>query len=452
MMEGTSGRWRASSCSKEGGAQCYVCQAAGPRRGGGPAAVTMMTRRVDEGQLQEEAEEWVVETEASAAVWSSEWVPVRLQSQTSQGHRYLGCDRATGLLALSPTSQDEQQPQRWASFLLEVEDEDAGSFRLRQAKGRSPSDGFLAVAAVDGQGPPLLRCVEEQAVGADGVAWAVLRADRPLAALAPRLLRLAISPRSSDLQLRGRTLCSIAAWDGSPGGPSFRCTVQQPSVRGGDEEGDDVWLEQQSLLVFDRRRYLLPRVPLPEAGTVCTNEASVTGICTFAYGQGVTVGRSFTVNFNYLLFDTMTVNAAVTPSVSVVLRGPPLPQQGGGAGGNATATAVSPVTGQPLGGTQNTGGGVGGVAGGPVEAIAQSTTTAEATGGGGEESPPAAELVLLAAVTENLQNDLTVAYQNIYERATTKGYVETRNWQFTITSPPRSSASIEVWYQVLSLK
>lgn len=440
--QSSAGRWKASSCHA-GPADCIVCQsqrlAAGVVMGARPASSASGV-----------AEEWAVEAlrPLNETAWSREWLAVRLRHVARQ--QYMTCDPATGLLTLLPKG-DEGGGR--STFLLDADDK-AETFHLRFAKPTNA--GLLGVTRAEGG--VVLHCdeLDETQEPQGPRAFAVFHADRPLLALAARWLRLAVVPRSSDLQLAGLRECSISAFDSSPNAPSYRCRPRTVSEDAQGTGQDLVWLEQQSLLIFDFRRYLLPRIPLPEAGTQCINEASVTTFCTFAFGQGLTIGRTFTIDWNYLLFRTQSINLQVTPSTVLILRGPPLRRRGNGTGGGGlgqtTGAAVSPVTALPIGGTLNAGGGAGGIAGSPVQAAGQSTTTALGDGDAEESPPPAAELYLLEAASKGFQNDLTFAFQNFYEVSTTRGYVETRNWQFTITVPPRSATSIEFFQEVVAIK
>jgi hypothetical protein len=345
------------------------------------------------------------------------------------GGQCLGCDPATGYVALSG------QPGPCHPFRMTV-DESSGDFTLSWAPSLESS--LLLTVVTDPRSPALVCSQQEQATPA------VFRPSKMLRLLAYRYLRLAIVTRSADLAQPGFRECSIAAYDTSPEASSYACYVRQDLGRQWDVSSDLLYLEQEALLFQDRSRYLAPRVPLSQGRLRCENEdPDAIALCTFAYGEGLTFIRVLTVNWNYLIFDTATVRLNAQAAVSVVER---YGGSGGGGGGGTPAGIAegAGAIGGEQGQTENPAGGeaagTGAGGAGPGEP------------GAGEEQDTSNQLVQSVTGTKEFQNDFTVAYLNIFERVVIQSYIETRNWQMTLTVPPNTVHQEQFWLEVMYLR
>ncbi len=331
---------------------------------------------------------------------------VRLQHEASG--RFLGCSRESGLLVLLRPGEDEAR----ATFVAHVDADGDGGFTLTQ--------GPLAVVALlddntNGDGddddakPGRLVCRPEQdwrGAPAAAAAAAAVRFEPTcmLRALAWRYLRLSVVVLSNDLNIRGRRECSVAAYDTSPATVSYRCRPLAVA-EGGRDNDDELWLEQQALLVTDWQRWLLPRYPLPLGRLRCANEhPRQSAICTIAYGRGVTMARAVTLDWNTLVFNTLTTRRGVEVGLSANF---PLPSfaRGAGTGGDG--------------------------------------------GDEGSDSPNA--VTFQSTALKRLENDLTVALLQFFEVAIVRAYVETRNWQTSIRARPLSSVTIQLWLEEVRL-
>jgi len=278
-----------------------------------------------------------------------------------------------------------------ATFLALINEED-GSFTLRQRNH--------VVVLVDGK----LRCMDvseergrknhSQKTYPDP---AILKPMCLLRVLASRFLRLSVFSLSSDLKHRGHQECSIAVADTSATSDSFRCKLLSLSGDALTGARAELWLEQQALLISDYRRWLRPRVPLPFGLMQCINEhPQQSAICTTAYGQGLTVARAITLDWNTIAFDTITVRS----NVEAVLEIAPRYRTLNGLGGNRQALN---------------------------------------------------EPRLVWAATKEWFNDLTAVFNNFNEIAYVYAYVETRNWQTTILALPQTTHTVQFWLETVML-
>lgn len=327
----------------------------------------------------------------------TEGMGVRLQHEASG--RYLGCSRESGRLVLLNAGEGKDR----STFVASV-DEDDGGFTLTQ--------GSLAVTQ-DGEEGRVLSCrptdPQQRGGWTDG-GGAVARFEPTciLRVLAWRHLRLSVVVLSSDLQMRGWRECSVAAYDTSPTTVSYRCRAI-PSVPAGV---DEMWLEQQALLVSDQQRWLLPRYPLPLGRLRCVNEHPRTSaICTLAYGQGVTMARAITLNWNTFIADTITTRCNV----------------------QAALTANFPLP-----------------AAGAADVAAGDAAAGEGGDGEGDENSGNAFQSQTSALKE-LSNDFTVIYSQFYEVAVVRAYVETRNWQTSLRVRPLSTITAQLWLDQVRL-
>lgn len=342
-----------------------------------------------------------------------------VQIQHEPSHQLLACSPEHDGLELVPPSNDAATCTR-ATFVVEVNQEN-GCFTLRQ------QCRVVAVVENDRQGGSGRRLVcmeqqdqQQQQIKNGAAAAGTVATFRPtcmLRVFAQRYLRLSVVTLSEDLHHRGLRECSVAAYDTSPTTTSYRCRPLSGESRvGAAAQGDELWLEQQALLIGDESRWLRPRVPLPFGRLRCINEhPKQSAICTIAYGQGITIARALTVEWNYIIFDTVTKRKNVEVRLETSFRTP-----GFSRGGGAAAAGD--------------GAGGGGEGDGEEDGEDQSN-----------------EFTTSFSALKELANDFTALYNNIYEIAVVHAYVETRNWQMTLLAKPLTSYSVQFWLETVYL-
>lgn len=389
-------------------ADCFVCQ---KRRLTNASLanqpVTLSNEETDTWRLIEPPPEEEKQQQPQQEEAEDGTMRVRLQHVASG--RFLGCSRELG----RPVLLSEENCGSGCTFSAYVDEDDGGGsrgFALTTLDGLvvAEDEGRLMCRPMGPQGRPRRRRRERERQGGSASA---LPADAVrfeptcmLRVLAWRYLRLSVVALSTDLHLRGWRECSVAAYDTSPTTASYRCRPLPDGVPAGV---DELWLEQQALLISDWHRWLLPRYPLPLGRLRCANEhLRQSAICTIAYGRGVTMARAITIDWSLFLFDTITtrrnVEAALTGNF-------PLPRAAA-AGGNGE------------------GGGDG-----------------EGDEGGNNA------LALQSRFFKEFTNDLTVVFTQTYEIAIVRAYVETRNWQTTIRTRPLSTVTAQLWLEQVRL-
>lgn len=300
--------------------------------------------------------------------------------------KYLACNPDDG--GLHVVGPDEGET---ATFIAVVNEGD-GSYTLRTHS--------LYVALLNNNNLACLDARKEEGGGylsaTASPSAALFKPTCMLRVLADQFLRLSIVALSNDLHYRGRRECSVGVYDTTPYTDSFRCQpAPQPAGREPTAD-DELWLEQQALLVYDQSRWLKPRTPLPFGRLRCINEhPRQSTICTLAYGQGFTVARALTIEWNYIIFDTITVRAN-------------------------------------------------------SQAALQTKFRYRSFAGASDEDGNESEVTL--AASKECANDLTIAFNNFYELATVYAYVETRNWQMTLVALPMTAHTVQLWLEVVMLR
>lgn len=331
---------------------------------------------------------------------------IRMRLQHEKSGRFLSCSRESGRLVLL----SEGDGNGCTTFLALLEDDDdggqSGGFALTTQDDLvvAQDEGRLVCRPMNPQERWRRRrrgrARERQGITAPALAPDAVHFEptRMLRVLVRRYLRLSVVVLSSDLNLRGTRECSVAAYDTSPTTASYRC---RPLPAGVPPGVDELWLEQQALLVSDWHRLLLPRYPLPLGRLRCVNEhRRQSAICTLAYGRGVTMARAISIDWNLFLFDTITTRCNVEAALAANF---PWPRAFAGAGG----------------------------------------------GEGGEDTGNA--LAFQEGFLKEFSNDLTVVLSQFYEIAIVRAYVETRNWQTTVRTRPLSTVMAQLWLEEVRL-
>jgi len=248
----------------------------------------------------------------------------------------------------------------------------------------------------------------ERAVGAQDDIACLAPSSWPRA-LASRQLRISVYGIHRRAPQLGLQECSIAAYDTSSTTPSYRCRYRRE-----DELVTDNLIQfvQTDLRVYDKSTYVTAREPLPNGRLQCLNRSPVDTVsCVFAYGQALLLIRRFRASFGTILFDTNTRIKELTAEQGVAVRYPGL------AGAAAAAEG---------------GGGEGG--GG---------------GGGGRRSNV---LRFTTRELKEVQNSLTVAFNNFVQVTRATVFIETRNWQLGVNLFPMTGLTIQFWLTTFYLR
>lgn len=353
---------------------CFVCKRI--RRQGEDRAVTLAAAST------ELSDAWRLERVMEGTRPNVIFMHVRHDSTGN----YLACNPDDGGLHIVRADEGEA-----ATFVAVINERD-GSFTLEEHS--------LYVALLDDNS---LACLDAKKEGKRGYSSAsetpnaaVFKPTCMLRVLAAHFLRLSIVTLSNDLHYRGRRECSVAVFDTTPSTPSLRCQ-SAPQFAGGESTADDeLWLEQQALLVYDESRWLQPRTPLPFGRLKCINEhPRQSTICTLAYGQGFTVARALTIDWNNIIFDSITVRANSQAALQTKFR-----YRG-------------------------------------------------FTGASDEDNNESEDL---SAASKEWANDFTTVFNNFYELAMVYAYVGTRNWQMTLLALPLTTHIVQFWLEVVMLR
>jgi len=368
------GDYVAGAAKTHQGGNCFVCKRS--RRRGDDKTVTLAASSASPSDT------WRLECVADGDHPNE--LMVRMRHDPTGN--YLACNSDDGGLHVVGPSEVGT-----ATFVAVVSEED-GSFTLRQQSHY--------VALLDNNNLACLDAGKEEEQRHFGAtaspSAAVFKPTCMLRILAARFLRLSIVTLSNDLGHRGRRECSVAVYDTTPSTASFRCRPAPLPAGSGPTAGDELWLEQQALLVSDQSRCLQPRTPLPFGRLRCINEhPRQSAVCTLAYGQGFTVARALTIDWNYIIFDTITVRAN-------------------------------------------------------IQAALQNRFRYQGFAGTGDEDGNESELTW--AATKEWANDFTVVFNNINEIAVVYAYVETRNWQMTLLALPLTTHTVQFWLEVVMLR
>jgi hypothetical protein len=219
--------------------------------------------------------------------------------------------------------------------------------------------------------------------------------NRPLGVLAWRFLRIRVSTLSRRGLDRGLRECSIRVYDLDVDTPSYECHLRNP-LHSSDE--DLIYLEQVALLITDQSRYVLPRKPLLDARTTCTNNSPFDNVqCILATGQAITLIRRFRIQWGYVIFDELTWRNIDQATQAQLYR--------------YIAVRANP---------------------GIINAPANQRPNTVAN---------------LNRESIDILNILRITYNNFYQRVAIQILVETTTEQIAVSLPPRSSLTFQFWLE-----
>jgi hypothetical protein len=117
-------------------------------------------------------------------------------------------------------------------------------------------------------------------------------------------LQMGVAVQKSEAMPHPR-YCTLKVYDLTATSQSFQCSyVQDPSA-----VLPRVLLEVSAFTIQDKTTNANQRTPLPNGRTACENQSPTdTLTCTYAYGEGLTFSRSFSINTGYQILNQFQVD------------------------------------------------------------------------------------------------------------------------------------------------